>query len=82
MIDRGREGGGLVMEATGYLNQESDPVGATLVYAHNGFNKLMLLKMLCTGVHPGRWGEGSCSIDINIWRSCSSTSRGFRHLHY
>ena len=46
----------MALEATGLLTYEMDPGGTTLVYSHNGFNKLSQLMMLCTVCH--RWPVG------------------------
>ena len=42
----GVEGGLLVLGATGFLNQEADTGGTTIIDACNGFNKLSRLGML------------------------------------
>ena len=36
------------LEATGFLTQYAGSGGTTLIDAHNGFNKMSRLEMLCT----------------------------------
>ena len=51
----GKKGGGTLraLEALEFLNQEAEPSGNTLVDAHNGFNELSRLAIMCTVRH--RW---------------------------
>ena len=56
----GEEGGGgtqRALEALEFLTPDAEPSGTTLVVAHNGFNELSRLAMLCTVRHC--WPAGA-----------------------
>ena len=58
--DKGEEEGDATQRAMGALEfhtQDSEPSGATLLYAHNGFNDLSRLSKLWTVQH--RWPAGA-----------------------
>ena len=47
----------MVLDTTGFLTQEEEPSGTTLVDSHNGFNDLSLLEILWIVQHFRTAGE-------------------------
>ena len=72
-VDRGiegEEGGGGTqrsLEALEFLNQDAEPIGTTLVDAHNDSNELSRLAMLWTVRH--RWPAGA-RFAFNCYKHC------------